>query len=640
MKHPWQIWSLYGCCSLVVFVAMAWLTSRALELDRAESIARRRALQEEEVSAALWTLDVELSRLLAPEIARPLDHFQPFLAPAAGKSQSFGGKSPAQSVEPQQPAHVAVGQPSPLLLEPKSPYVKLHFQLRSNEQWTSPECPESDYRAAALSLGVPVHRVDSDQRLLADLKQAIRFDTLADMLPLEAAEMALAAQMELMNGPMDLANANPIGRGGNSTLYDGQISAQAGQQQQLANVAQSKPQQQAANRQLRQAYELLSRRAQFRNQVAANQMEFVDVLSPEAAVDERVTQALWYQSDLLLARLVSVHGELVIQGCWLDWPAIRGRLIELLHHQLADADLQPVQDMSKVKLSRVMATLPVQVVTPPVAPGPSEMTPVRVSLLIAWGFLGLTAFALAFLLHGVSTLSERRASFVSAVTHELRTPLTTFRMYAEMLSTGMVSEPKSQREYLQTLGREADRLTHLVENVLQYARLERGRTARSFDEMSVGELHERVAARLRERLAQVDMELVVALEDGCDKLEVKTDASAVEQILFNLVDNACKYAVRAEDRRVHLEWSTDARRLVARVIDHGPGISTTGRKRLFRPFSKSADEAARSAPGVGLGLALSRRLARDLGGELKLESPSGGGGGGPGARFALRLPRE
>jgi len=105
----------------------------------------------------------------------------------------------------------------------------------------------------------------------------------------------------------------------------------------------------------------------------------------------------------------------------------------------------------------------------------------------------------------------------------------------------------------------------------------------------------------------------------------------VESILFNLVDNAAKYASRAADRRIHLEARAAAGRLEIRVRDHGPGIAEP--ERLFRPFSRSAREAAGSSPGVGLGLALSRRLARAMGGDLRLDRTVADG-----ACFDLRLP--
>jgi signal transduction histidine kinase len=114
---------------------------------------------------------------------------------------------------------------------------------------------------------------------------------------------------------------------------------------------------------------------------------------------------------------------------------------------------------------------------------------------------------------------------------------------------------------------------------------------------------------------------------------VNVDALAVEQIVFNLVDNACKYATPASsERTLHVEVKQEGSNIAIRVRDHGPGFAKAQLKRLFMPFEKSATEAAHSAPGVGLGLALCRRLARELGGDLVLESYLGG------ACFRLTLP--
>jgi K+-sensing histidine kinase KdpD len=130
------------------------------------------------------------------------------------------------------------------------------------------------------------------------------------------------------------------------------------------------------------------------------------------------------------------------------------------------------------------------------------------------------------------------------------------------------------------------------------------------------------------------MELVVELDPAEHDTALSTDLAAIEQILFNLVDNACKYASAATDNRMHLQLLVAKGYVEIALRDHGPGISRAGRARLFQPFSKSVHEAACTAPGVGLGLALCRRLAHDLGGTLVLESPADGG-----AAFVLRLPR-
>jgi signal transduction histidine kinase len=263
--------------------------------------------------------------------------------------------------------------------------------------------------------------------------------------------------------------------------------------------------------------------------------------------------------------------------------------------------------------------------------GPSAL---KLALGLAWGCLILAGVAVAVLLRGVLVLSERRAAFVSAVSHELRTPLTTFRLYSEMLCDGMVSDEARQRGYLETLRAEADRLTHLVENVLAYSRLERGRPGNRAKALSVGALlNDGTSQRLAQRAAQAGFNLNVSCDEALLGERVVADRMAVEQILFNLVDNACKYAASADDRRLDLAVARQAGRVLFSLRDRGPGVSPRERRRLFRPFHKSAGDAANSAPGVGLGLALSRRLARDLGGRLDLAAA-----GGPGACFVLALP--
>jgi signal transduction histidine kinase len=216
------------------------------------------------------------------------------------------------------------------------------------------------------------------------------------------------------------------------------------------------------------------------------------------------------------------------------------------------------------------------------------------------------------------------------VTHELRTPLTTFRLYTEMLDEGMITSLDSQRSYLKTMRAEADRLGHLVENVLSFARLERGRATAGHEVVAPGELLDRLVPRLALRARQAGMELIVSpANPGAN---VRVDISVVDQILSNLVDNAVKYGGNAPDRRIHLDVAPEGRWLALTVRDHGPGLHPTVIRRLFRPFSKSARDAAQSAPGVGLGLALSRRLARALGGDLRLRE-----NGSVGASFTLTI---
>jgi len=339
-------------------------------------------------------------------------------------------------------------------------------------------------------------------------------------------------------------------------------------------------------------------------------------------------QVHWIEGELFLLRRVEGDARRRAQAVWLDWPELRAWLLSRVTDLLPEASLEPVPGeiaVSAGDASRRLAFLPVRLLPgtlAPVAAAPSSWSPVQTSLGLAWALAAVGVVALALLLAGTLRLSERRGAFVSAVTHELRTPLTTFRMYTEMLAGGMVPDPAKRAGYLDTLRKEAERLSHLVENVLSYARLERGRASRRVEDTTPGALLARIEERLRLRAEQGGLGLALAFEPGAGELPLRTDTTAFEQIVFNLVDNAAKYARRPGDGgTLTISVAPGARgRVIVRVADDGPGIAPGVRRRLFQPFSKSAAEAAHSQPGVGLGLALSRRLARDeLHGELSLE---------------------
>ena len=586
MNRPWQIGIAFALCLAVVLAAMGWISLEVLRLDRAEAEARRHALQEESVRLALWRMESSLAPLVAQESARPYFVYSAFYSAERAYERMF-------NLDVSQKRELFL--PSPLLVQ-MSPYILLHFQLGPTGDLTSPQ--------------VPVRRVGEPDPLAYTTREAIaRAAARLDRLRTQVGADALAAALS------QEPSRSPPPQGAMTQTSEVQPPQQMVQQERNVKEWQART----------QTFQGINVEAQTQSKISNRLMA--------GSVAEGVMKPMWFGEALVLARRVTVGGQEYLQGAWLDWPALRQWLLAGVKDLAPSADLVPVGDAPQEDRSRMLAALPVRLVPGTVpAPETGETSPVALSLAVAWACVLLAAAAVGLLLWGTVALSERRGDFVSAVTHELRTPLTTFRMYSEMLAEGMVTDDQKRRRYLATLRVEALRLSHLVENVLAYARLERGRVRRRVEIVPVGDLVARLRDRLAERAAQARMELVIeAPEDN--GLAVKADASAVEQIVFNLVDNACKYAAAAADKRIHLVAGRADGGAVLKVCDHGPGISAADARRLFRPFSKSSQEAANSAPGVGLGLALSRRLARDMGGDLRLELQPAGG-----ACFVLSLP--
>ena len=249
----------------------------------------------------------------------------------------------------------------------------------------------------------------------------------------------------------------------------------------------------------------------------------------------------------------------------------------------------------------------------------------------AWLISILSIVILFGLLTFYARLERRRSDFVSAVTHELRTPLTSFNLYTEMLRDGKLP-PEKVAEYHETLYNESRRLGHLVENVLAFARLTRGKVRGRQDCGACSKLLPDLFGKVRERLRKNGMDCHYTLDPRTTLITLRTDLLSVEQILTNLTDNAIKYA-ESSHPLISINVIQTHRTLSIRFADNGPGIPPEQQKDLFRPFSRSARADSGRKPGIGLGLALSRDLARSIGGDLCLEKSDENG-----STFLLTLP--
>jgi signal transduction histidine kinase len=251
-----------------------------------------------------------------------------------------------------------------------------------------------------------------------------------------------------------------------------------------------------------------------------------------------------------------------------------------------------------------------------------------VAALVAFAAVGFSGWSLI-------DLAERRIRFVSAVTHELRTPLTSLRLYLDLLMSGMIHDEAKRQEYLNTLATESDRLHRLIDNVLDFAKLEKRAKNGDMKPVPVGELIDQLRRTWMDRVAADGKELVV-ISTLPAETEVLTDPVMVYQIVGNLIDNARKYTRDAEDKRIWL-WAKPGGpgRVIFEVEDRGPGVPPGERKAIFKPFRRGAQADAK-AGGAGLGLALAKQWAEVLGGTVAYRPAEGA----PGACFRLELPTK
>ena len=578
MKRPVSTWLIFGICLLAATLAVAWLSQQTLQAERSERQARQQADLENRVRVALWRMD---------SVAVPL-----------------------VAIESTRPALAKPSKDSPML----APWLlKGYVQRDADGQWT--------LRRDAFAKAAEPLAEDSALSMQRDWWHALPAPNARSLEVRDAPTLAEASASDPISAL--IIWPNNFAPSLNNAI--------------AANVTQRGVRQNSASQSTSESQS----RNQLRQQVldVANLGQQGEMRATLPKRDHRTSGTmfpLWVGDELVLARRVQPQADEdeMIEACWLNWPAwsevLRGQIADLL----PNASLHPVLTASPTDGDRELVALPVRL-----DPGPSIVAGMDdnswpAALVVAWAMLALTAAAIAWLLWQTLHLSERRAAFVSAVTHELRTPLTTFRLYTEMLTDGLVQDTEQQQSYFQTLHREANRLMHMVENVLAYARLEKGRPTNRTEELSLGELLDRCWPRLSQRVSESPLQLELTLSEQVRETRLTTNALAVEQVLFNLIDNACKYASDATDPRVTVEAEATNALVTIRVRDFGPGLSPTARRQLFEPFGKSSAQAAESAPGIGLGLSLARRLARDLGGDLERDQV-----GRAGLAFILTLPR-
>jgi two-component system phosphate regulon sensor histidine kinase PhoR len=284
-----------------------------------------------------------------------------------------------------------------------------------------------------------------------------------------------------------------------------------------------------------------------------------------------------------------------------------------------------------------------------VSPGASDELTARVQnramLELVMVVLSCTVIVLGVAMILLAAERERRISslkseFVANVSHELKTPLALVRMFGEMLQSGRVASEDKRQQYLDIIVSESERLSALIENVLDFARVEKGRQAYDFAEGDVGEAVAKAIAVYRHHAEREGVELVAEIEPNLPRAYI--DDRAIQLAVINLIDNALKYARGSEVVTIRIGREGGA--IVVRVVDRGPGVAPEDRERIFERFVRGSTARAAgsigSPPirGSGIGLALVKHIAESHGGHAWVEETARRKGAGQGASFAISIP--
>jgi signal transduction histidine kinase len=615
MKSYRNWWAVYaGCCALLV-LATAWITFTLLQLESREARLHAVAAVQEDMRLALWRMDSGNDSFVAAESSRPFFHYRSYYPHQRAYTRLLEAFGPDDLLVP-----------SPLLGH-ASGVVVLHIQREADGSWSSPQVPTGNLRDLAEANGIGGLDIDAHAALLAQVAMALNRPTaIVGEPPASFTRNSVARSQQLV--AMVALTDDHAGQTASPKQAPG-LHGGSAETQTLVGVdlvdERSIQEQEARGRWLDNNQALAIE--QVKGQYSA-------IVGASTNVDVTAFVSQWIevpQPLLVFMRDVTVGETTHEQGFVVDFEVLAGQLLTDIGDLFPAAGLRPVkpgQSMRGSEASRLLTTLPavLEVGRLPqvVAAG---LTPMRLALLMAWIAVLVVIVAVGFTLRSIIAYAQRRTRFASAVTHELRTPLTTFQLYAELLDEGVVTDEATQREYHKTLRRESARLGRLVENVLAYARLEDGRHVTQRASIGVDALVEDVLPALRDRASAVG----ITLNGPCDRLgadaALSTSPGIVEQILGNLVDNACKYG----QSPISLKASLVGNWVVLDVQDAGDGVHWDLAERIFEPFDRGVRQDGDPSAGVGLGLALSRELAHDIGGTLTLRS------GSP-TTFRLALP--
>jgi signal transduction histidine kinase len=246
--------------------------------------------------------------------------------------------------------------------------------------------------------------------------------------------------------------------------------------------------------------------------------------------------------------------------------------------------------------------------------------------------IGATLLAAYLLLRDVNRevqMAEMRSHFVASVSHELKTPLTAIRMFAETLVMGRAGGEQQTSEYLRTIVNESERLSRLVDNVLDFSRIEQGNKIYRMQPTCLADVVQSAARTMQYPLLQLGFTLTVSIDESIPSLQANADA--LEQAVLNLLANAMKYSGTA--RQIEMRLGRKGEEAFIDIVDHGLGISAEDQSRIFEKFYRVRSAETEPIAGTGLGLTLALHIIEAHKGQVRVTSEVGHG-----STFSVRIP--
>ena len=229
-------------------------------------------------------------------------------------------------------------------------------------------------------------------------------------------------------------------------------------------------------------------------------------------------------------------------------------------------------------------------------------------------------------------LAQKRQDFISAVSHELKTPLTSIKMYAELLQNSWVANEEKRHKYYNLIASEAERLTRLIQNVLNLSKLDGNRwTVQLRQDRPKAVLDDFVATYTR-NVEKNGFSLTVTCDTSASEVSLMMDRDAVMQILMNLVDNSLKFSKNADYKMIVIELKKEGNHVYLAVRDYGPGIPPSEMKKVFQEFYRVENEMTRKTSGTGIGLSMVKKLCTLTNMKIEMENAN------PGLRTKIHFP--